>query len=178
MQICLLLASGFEEIEAITVVDILRRADLPLSVVGVEQLSVVGAHQITVQADLRLDQVSPQDYAMVILPGGMGGTKVLSTNLLAQELIKTMYHEDKYLAAICAAPLALDAAGVLPARYTCYPGVERELSKKGRVEEKIVWDKKVLTSPGPGTAMDFALAIVQELAGPEKFLQLRKALLI
>ena len=168
-----LLAEGFEEIEAVTIIDILRRG-------GVEAQSaylddefatnlVVGANGITVEADIPLKTAIMDEYDIVVLPGGWGGTNRLAENKLAQSVIKEFKKSGKWVAAMCAAPYALHVAGVLSKKYTCYPGVEEQIRPEDRVDEIVVIDDKVITSQGPGTAICFALEIVRQLVGPESF---------
>jgi len=175
------LAEGFEEIEGVTIIDILRRG-------GVEVQSaylpgefatdlVTGANGITVQADVPLGEVVVDEYDIIVLPGGWGGTNRLAEDPTAQRLIKAFAAEGKWVAAMCAAPYALHIAGVLSERYTCYPSVEEQIRPEDRVDEKVVVDGKVITSQGPGTAICFALEIVRQLVGEESYATVRSGTL-
>lgn len=164
------LATGFEEVEAISIIDVLRRADIKVIVAGVAgQDSVAGAHNIIIKTDCLIEDVKEQDIDMIVLPGGWGGTKILASNNYVQNLLKDMDSKSKNIGAICAAPFALDKAGVLKNSFTCYPSVENEIEAKGySSEQKVVSDQNILTSKGPGTAICFALAIVEKLIGQAK----------
>ncbi|WP_457603333.1 DJ-1 family glyoxalase III [Nitratifractor sp.] len=175
------LAEGFEEIEGVSIIDILRRG-------GVEVHSaylpgefatdlVTGANGITVQADVPLATVVVDEYDIIALPGGWGGTNRLAEDPTAQRLLKEFAAQDKWVAAMCAAPYALHVAGVLSKRYTCYPSVEEQIRPEDRVDEKVVVDGKVITSQGPGTAICFALEIVRQLVGQESYETVRSGTL-
>ena len=176
------LAEGFEEIEAVSIIDILRRG-------GVEVQSaylsgefatdlVTGANGITVQADVPLATAGADEYDAIVLPGGWGGTNRLAEDETAQRLLKEFAASGKWVAAMCAAPYALHVAGVLSKRYTCYPGVEEQIRPEDRVaDEKVVVDGKVITSQGPGTAICFALEIVRQLVGEESYTAVREGTL-
>ena len=168
-----LLAEGFEEIEAVTIIDILRRGGLEVQSAflpdGFATNLVVGANGITVEADVPLKTVVSDEFDIVVLPGGWGGTNRLAENELAQKVIKEFKAQNKWIAAMCAAPYALHVAGVLSKKYTCYPSVEEQIRPNDRSEEIVVVDEKVITSQGPATAICFALEIVRQLVGQESF---------
>jgi len=173
-----LLAEGFEEIEAVSIIDILRRggveADTAYLPSEFENDMVLGANGITIQADISLATASVEEYDIVVLPGGWGGTNRLAENPLAQQTIKDFAASDKWVAAMCAAPYALHVAGVLSPRYTCYPSVEEQIRPEDRVaDEKVVVAGKVITSQGPGTAICFGLEIVRQLSGEENYAMVR-----
>ncbi len=168
-----LLAEGFEEIEAVTIIDILRRGGVDVQSAYLpdefETNLVLGANGITVEADIPLRTASVDEYDIVVLPGGWGGTNRLAENELAQSVIKEFKARDKWVAAMCAAPYALHVAGVLSKRYTCYPSVEEQIRPEDRVDDIVVVDEKVITSQGPATAICFALEIVRQIVGQESF---------
>lgn len=174
------LAPGFEEIEAVTVIDVLRRAGLVVRVAGLEARRVTGSHGITLEADCLLDEVVAEELAMLVLPGGMPGT----TNLAADERILALVREleasGRRVGAICAAPLVLERAGVLAGReVTAYPGVRDRLpSARVLTEPAVVASGPLLTSQGVGTALEFALAIVAALVGPARAQELAAAMLV
>ena len=174
------MAEGFEEIEAISIIDVLRRADMEV-IMGTlnEHLMVTGAHGITLHADRPIKGLSADELDMIVLPGGWRGTKALAADANVQNLLKAMDGAGKAIGAICAAPYALEAAGVLKEGYTCYPGIEDELTTGGFVGDKqaVVESGNVMTSRGPGSAMCFALAIVKKLKGIESYKKLRSGLL-
>lgn len=165
-KVLVLLAEGFEEIEAITIIDVLRRADLDVKTAALTQQRVTGAHNIAVFADSLLDAAKDGVYDAIILPGGMPGSRNLRDDSRVLQLLRTQQQSDRYLGAICAAPIALEAAGVLKnKRATCYPGYE--LPSAQFSEERVLTDGKLVTSRGPGTALEFALEWVRLLASAE-----------
>jgi len=173
------LASGFEEIEAVSIIDILRRAELNVITASLdENLNVLGAHNISIKADMQINNIEENDIDMIVLPGGWGGTKLLATNQKVQSLLKTMDEKNKQIGAICAAPYALNKAGVLKGKYTCYPSVEQEIKNDSYSNaHKVIEDDNIITSQGPATAMIFALEIVKKLSGIQKYQELKTALL-
>ncbi len=168
-----LLAEGFEEIEAVTIIDVLRRGGLEVQSAYLpdefENNLVLGGNGITVEADVPLKTVAIDEYDIVVLPGGWGGTNRLAENALAQSTIKAFKTEGKWVAAMCAAPYALHVAGVLSKNYTCYPSVEEQIRPEDRSSDMVVVEDKVITSQGPATAICFALEIVRQLVGDESF---------
>lgn len=163
-KVALILAPGFEEIEALTPVDVLRRADISCDLLGFDQ-TVTGSHGITVTADA-LWQGDLSAYDMVVLPGGMPGSAHLRDDERLMAALKDMQVADKWIAAICAAPLALARAGVLAGKnFTCYDGVEREIADGNYRKETVVRDGKIITSRGPSTALAFAYELVEVLGG-------------
>lgn len=168
-MVYLFLANGFEEIEALTVVDLLRRADLQIKTVSImEDRLVYGAHGIGVEADILFDQGDYDRCAMLVLPGGMPGTTNLCNHRGLNEELKKFYAAGKPVAAICAAPMVLARAGILAGhKATIYTGMEAELLGADHGEGSVVVSGNVITSKGPGTAMDFALALIGQLKGRE-----------
>jgi protein deglycase len=172
------IASGFEEIEAISIIDVCRRAGIEVVVAGVELIEVTGANNITIKSDCLFQDIDFSSVDMIVLPGGFGGTEVLSKNSLVQSQLKEFKAGDKYIAAICAAPIALDKAGVLNQNFTCYPSCEEHIKVQGYDKnKKVVVDGKVITSRGPGTAICFGLEIVKTLKGQETYEMLKGGLL-
>ena len=163
------LADGFEEIEALTVVDLLRRADVGTETVSVTgRLPVTGSHGIKVVADILFEDAVYGECDFVVLPGGMPGAANLDAHEGLREKILSFHNQGKGLAAICAAPLVLGRAGVLEGKKaTCYPGFEKELKGAEAVTDAVVSDQGVITSRGPATAIPFALAIIETLKGKE-----------
>jgi len=177
-RVCVPLARGFEEIEAVSLIDVMRRGGIEVVVAGVNEELVTGANGITVKADTDIKYVIADDLDMIVLPGGWEGTHVLAENETVQELLREMKAKDKIVGAICAAPFALKQAGVLNPHYTCYPSVEEQIGTEGYTDkEKVVIDGNVMTSRGPGTAICFGLAIVKKLVGEETYQELREGLL-
>lgn len=162
------LAEGFEEIEALTVVDILRRAQIDVQTVAVGgQKLVEGAHGITVQADILQEEADYSAAEMLVLPGGMPGTTNLMNNEALGREIQNYVQIGRWVAAICAAPMVLGHLGVLEGRQAMiYPGMEAHLIGAVPVhEQKVVRDGRIITSKAPGTAMDFALELVDAMKG-------------
>lgn len=165
------LARGFEELEAITIIDLLRRAGIEVVVAGLEDGPVRGSHDITVTPDTTLAAALGETFDMVALPGGLPGSDHLAADPRLRKLLQEMAASGRFTAAICAAPRALAAAGLLDGRRaTSYPGALAEDVMAGLSYEEaaVVTDGKVITSRGPGTAMDFALALIGALAGQDK----------
>ena len=167
------LADGFEEIEALTPVDVLRRAGVEVTTVGVTGVSVTGSHGIRVTADTTADEalgaLSDEKIEMIILPGGMPGAKNLDSSAAVDSFIKRALDDDAYLAAICAAPMILGKRGLLKDRdATCYPGFEEYLEGAKHYEASVVVDGNFVTSDGMGSALDFALQLTALLKGDDE----------
>jgi len=173
------LAKGFEEIEAVTIIDVLRRAGIEVDVASVgDHAHVEGAHGMVLVSDADIKNVTTDVFDMVILPGGWGGTYALAEDEHVQRILKEMDAKGKLIGAICAAPYALNKAGVLKPNFTCYPSAEEQIDQKGYQGDKnIVEEGNVITSRGPGTAMCFALEIVKKLKGEETYAQVKAGLL-
>ncbi len=173
------LALGFEEIEAISVADILRRAKVDVVLAGLTTLHVQGAHGICVVADALLKEIDGDAFDMIVLPGGLPGALHLAQDAHLQALLKTFDAQEKFIAAICAAPYALKCAGVLKNNYTCYPSFETKIDHDGYTSmQKIVCDENIITSQGPSTAMLFALKLVEILCGHDIAQHLQQDLLL
>lgn len=164
-QVYVFLAEGFEEIEGLTVVDLLRRADVKTEMVSIgDSLQVTGSHGITVTADRMFDLAALRDGEMYVLPGGMPGTKYLGAHQELCILLKQMHAAGKKLAAICAAPSVLGSLEILKGRKAaCYPGFEEKLIGATALKEPVVVDGTVTTSRGMGTAIPFALELVAQM---------------
>jgi 4-methyl-5(b-hydroxyethyl)-thiazole monophosphate biosynthesis len=177
--ILVLLAPGFEEIEFTAPVDILRRLGISVVTAGVQGREVEGAHGITMLADTLLSEVKTEDYAGIVLPGGAASWLLRDMPAVLQ-LVREMHAEGKLVAAICAAPIALEAAGVLKGRRcTCYPGVEGELKSAAEVlAEPAVTDGQLVTGRGPGAALEFGFALGIALGNAEQVASLRKAMCV
>ncbi len=163
------LAEGFEELEAITIVDLLRRADIEVVTAGLRDGPVRASRQITVVPDTTLDEALSSDYDMVVLPGGLPGADHLAADQRVNQLLRQMADTGRYIAAICAAPKVLAGAGLLEGkRATAFPGVLDDAPGVIADTAIVVKDGKIVTSRGPGTAMDFALVLIEELCGRER----------
>ena len=172
------LAEGCEEIEAVTIIDLLRRAGIDVVVAGLKAGIVTASRGVQLVPDVTLDVALQHDYDMVVLPGGMPGAANLKDDARMIALLKKMAAAGQYTAAICAAPMVLAEAGLLDGKQaTSYPGFLDAIPGVTLSTAAVVQDGKVLTSRGPGTAMDFALALIEVLSGAEKRQQVESALL-
>lgn len=164
------LANGFEEIEALATVDILRRAGIDVRTVGVDEDVIIGSHQIPVLADIRENGVILDGtLEAVILPGGMPGTLNLQKSESVQKAIDFALENDKYICAICAAPLILGHKGILEGKKaTCYPGFEKDLLGADATGGFVETDGRIITAKGAGVAIDFALEIVSKLSSKDE----------
>jgi len=175
-KVLVILADGFEEIEAVTIIDVLRRAGIQVTAASLGEQLVRGAHDLSLMADCQLDEVSSLVFDAVILPGGMPGSRNLRDDPRVIARLRRQVEDDRYLGAICAAPIALEAAGVLKdKRATAYPG--NELPSARYCEDRVVTDGKLVTSRGPGTALEFALEWVRLLTGTKMYDQLRTGMI-
>jgi len=164
------LAQGCEELEAVTVADILRRAGITVITAGLEPGAVRASRGMVLLPDATLDEALGTEFDMIVLPGGMPGAEYLKNDARVIALLKSMADAGKYTTAICAAPMALHAAGLLEGkRATSFPGVLDHLpGTHTYLHDQVVVDGSIVTSKGPGTAMDFALTLVELLAGKPK----------
>lgn len=171
------LADGFEEMEAIAPIDILRRAELPVQTVGITGPFIRGAHGIVVEADLMADQMEFSKMEALVLPGGMPGTLHLEQSKEVQGAIDAAVKQECYLCAICAAPSILGHKHLLEGRRAvCFPGYEQELYGARLSGDLVVTDGKLITAKGAGAALEFGLQIVAEMAGKEKSEKIRASL--
>ncbi|CAA6811108.1 MAG: DJ-1/YajL/PfpI superfamily, includes chaperone protein YajL (former ThiJ), parkinsonism-associated protein DJ-1, peptidases PfpI, Hsp31 [uncultured Sulfurovum sp.] len=181
--ILLPLAEGFEEVEAVSLIDVLRRAGIDVRVAHMDGEDdgdlVLGANGITIKADTSIANVSEEDFDMILLPGGWDGTYILAENETVQGLLKEFQAKGKMIGSICAAAFALKAAGVLGNDYTCYPAAAEEVNHPGyREDQAVVTDGNVMTSRGPGTALCFGLEIVKHFSGQETYQAVKDGMLL
>ena len=175
-MVYLFLANGFEEIEALTPLDVLRRAGVQVTTVGVGGDSILGAHGIRVQADIPDTMYRDSAPDMVILPGGMPGSENLDQSRTVDAALRAAVRNDAYVCAICAAPMVLGKRGYLAGkRAVCYPGFEQYLEGATVTDARVERDGKVITSQGMGTALEFGLALVEVLCGKETAEQIGNA---
>jgi 4-methyl-5(b-hydroxyethyl)-thiazole monophosphate biosynthesis len=175
------LADGFEEIEALTVVDLLRRAEIPAETVSImDRLNVTGAHGVEVVADILFEDADYHKCEMIVLPGGSQGAINLSVHDELTEKLYSFANTGRWIAAICAAPaFILGRHGILEGRKaTCYPGLEVDLRGAEYIPEAVVVDENIITSKGPSTAMLFGLAVIAALDGEEKRTRIAADLLL
>ena len=165
----LIAADGFEEVEGLTVVDLLRRAGFVCDIVSLSDgETVTGSHGIRIGTDRRFSDILPDDYDAVILPGGFRGTEALKADGRVLSLLQQMHAAGKLTAAVCAAPTVLAEAGILKGlRATCYPGMEEKLNGALPCTDSVVRDGTVITSRGVGTSIAFALAVIAYLDSRE-----------
>ena len=172
-MVYLFLANGFEEIEALTPLDVLRRAGVPVTTVGVGGDSILGAHGIRVQADIPDTMYRDSAPDMIILPGGMPGSENLDNSRVVDAALRAAARNGAYLCAICAAPMVLGKRGYLQdKRAVCYPGFEEYLKGAVVTDVRVECDGKIITSKGMGAALEFGLALVEVLCGKEKAAQI------
>ncbi len=168
-MIYMFLADGFEEVEAFTPLDLLRRAGADVKTIGIGDRTITGAHGITVLADAVDSDISDLSAEMIILPGGMPGTLGLAESSTVSSAIDTAIKNDSYIAAICAAPSVLGKYGVLEGKTaTCFPGFEDSLTGAKCSQSGVCRDGKIITGSGMGVALEFGLALVEALYGKEK----------
>lgn len=178
-MVYLFLADGFEEIEALCVLDFLRRANVSVTTVGVGSKVANGSHRIPVVCDITENELDlTSDFEMIILPGGMPGSTNLDKSDTVDKMIRRAVNEDKFVCAICAAPFILGKRGVLKGKNaTCYPGFENELVGAKVLDQGVVRDGKIITGRAMGSAHDFGLEIVEVLCGKEMRQKLKEAVL-
>lgn len=178
-RVAVILADGFEEVEAIAVIDVLRRAEIDTVIAGLHGNHIASARNVKVIPDTVIDTVKADDYDMIILPGGQPGSDHLNADPRVKELIKSFSEKGKLTGAICAAPYVLANAGVLAGkRVTSYPSYKDKLGNARYEEKSVVVDGNVLTSRGAGTALAFGLAIVEKLISREKALKIKDSMLV
>ena len=177
-MIYMFLANGFEEVEALAPLDLLRRAGCEVTTVGIGGDMIVGSHRIAVQADIPDTMFRDARPEMVILPGGMPGTKNLDASRTVDAALRAAASSGAYLAAICAAPLVLGKRGYLKNKKAiCYPGFESYLEGAVLSERRVCRDGNIITAAGAGVALEFALALIGALYGEEKEKQIRASVL-
>ncbi|MFO7870691.1 MAG: DJ-1/PfpI family protein [Kiritimatiellia bacterium] len=174
------LADGVEEMEAVIIMDTLRRGGLEVSSATPDDISgsaqrtvslspVTGSRGVGLMPDVRWNEITHSDFDVIAIPGGLAGVTALCASSRAAYAVRGLHHRGKICAAVCAGPLVLQASGILKGRtITCHPSVTRRITQAQRIDKRIVVDGGIITSQGPGTALDFALTIVACVAGPAK----------
>ena len=172
------IAPGFEEIETITVVDILRRAGARVVMAGTVGGVLEGSRGIKIEPDELLDSIMEDDFELICLPGGQPGTDNLKKDIRIENLLKKMLKQDKLIAAICAAPIILKKANILENQFiTCHPSVQSEFKSENYLFDRVVVDGNLITSQSPGTAMEFALKLVEILFGSNRLKKVNQGIL-
>ena len=178
-KVLIIISTGFEEMEAVTIIDILRRANIEVVICTINDILTVGAHGIVIQANQYLKNIDCSIFDMVILPGGGVNTQNLAKSSLVKQTLQQMKNDNKFIGAICAAPYALHEANVLNTQYTCYPNFEEKIdSSSYKQNDNVVIDGKVITSKGPATTIEFSLTLVKLLTNDETLLKIKKSLLV
>ena len=178
-KVLIFLVDGFEEIEAMAPIDLLRRAGITADTVSInENNKVTSSRKITVLTDKTIDEINFENYEMIVLPGGPGTENYMKSEKLQEKLKE--FSINRKLGAICAAPTILSALGILKGKQAiCFPACEPDLIKDGAiiVNQDVVKDNNIITSRGAGTAIDFSLALIEELLGKNKSHEIRKEIL-
>ncbi len=179
MKVIVFLADGFEEVEALTVVDYLRRSEIIVEMVSInDNYHVIGSHKIEVVANTLIKDLDINLFDGIVIPGGMPGASNLRDNKQVIEIVKTMNKDKKLVAAICAGPIVLDKAEILTGKsITSYPGFEKELKGVNYKEDKVVRDDNIITARGPYFAVDFAIEIVRYLLSDKEVVKLKSDIL-
>lgn len=172
------IAPGFEEIEALATADILRRAGIEVILAGTISGPIEGRSRIRILSDTTLNSVKGQDFDMIVLPGGAVGAENLKKDPDVKEIVERLYKKGRFVAAICAAPTVLSAIGITGGKnITSHPSVRGILQKESFLEERVVVDGNIVTSQGPGTAIEFAFRLVELLLGKDKVTEVNKGVL-
>ena len=178
MKVLVPILSGFEEIELVSIVDILRRAGLKAVLAGREK-AVRGAHNIILQSDCDLDSLNIAEFSAIALAGGYEGMQNLCNDDFVIKSLQELNAQGKLVSAICASPIVLGKAGVLKNKFSCYPSCENAIESSAKYcTEKVIVDENIITANGPASATLFALAIVEYLLGREKRDEVAKELLL
>ncbi|HEY5653479.1 MAG TPA: DJ-1 family glyoxalase III [Pontiella sp.] len=180
MRVLVPIANGCEEMEAVIIIDTLRRAEIDVTTAGLSAGIVEASRGVKFAPDTTWDQINPNDFDALVLPGGVGGTMALCEHGGVQQALRDFDAKGKWIGAICAAALVLNAAGILVGKkFTCYPGVEENLpSDVQPVDTDVVVDGHLITSQGPGTAFEFALKLIAECRCPNIAATVRAGLLL
>jgi len=177
-MVYVILGTGFEEIEAVAPVDILRRAGIEVAFAGVDGLKITGAHNIDVCCDITVSEIDADNAEMLVVPGGLGGVNSIKASREAMGKIDSAYKNGVALAAICAGPTVLNELGILDGvKAVCYPGMEEEMpNAKFESAEPVCRDGRIITGRGPGTALEFGFALLDYLKGSEAVAVLKKSM--
>ena len=179
-KVLVLLANGFEEIEALSVVDVLRRAKVTCHMGSLDTEYVKGTHNIEVKSDVNINNTDIDEYDGIVLPGGLPGAYNLRDSEIVREIVKRFNNDGKIIAAICAAPEALESFNILNGKKcTSYPGFIQDKSKLEYIEnEMVVEDGNIITSKGPATAIEFSLSILKKLGYEEEYQEIKEGMMV
>jgi len=178
-KVVVLVADGFEEVEAVSIVDVLRRAEIEVVIAGLHEGPLNSAGGVRIVPDSLIDAIRAEDFDMIVLPGGQPGSDNLNADARVSKLLREFREKGKLTGAICAAPYVLANAGILEGkRATCYPTYKDKLGAVVYEEEAVVVDGNILTSRGPGTALAFGLAIAERFVGKARAEQIREGMLV
>ncbi len=172
-------ADGLEEMEAVILVDVLRRAGVAVTTAGLTGGPVTASRGVRLLPDKAWDDIQPDAFDLLAIPGGAEGVNRLRADTRVLDTVRAFHSAGKWIAAVCAGPLVLQQAGILGGRrVTCHPGVATQLTATPRLDDRVVVDGRLITSQGPGTSFEFALALVQCLAGRGQAADLAKTLML
>lgn len=178
-SVLLPLATGFEEVEAVSLIDLLRRGGVEVRIAHLDGELTLGANGITIKAETSIKHVVSEDFDMILLAGGWDNAYALRDSSRVQELIKEFQSEGKIIGAMCASVVALKEANVLGSTYTCYPAAKDEVNHEGYRDDKaVVTDGNIMTSRGPGTALCFGLEIIKRFSGIETYQAVKEGMLL
>lgn len=177
-KLMIILAPGFEEVEALSVVDILRRASVTADMISISGEYVTSSNNITVQTDFPIDTIDEDQYDGLVLPGGMPGAENLKNNAVVIDIVKKFFKEEKLVCAICAAPMVLGEADVVKDKdITCYPGFEQYLNGANIKSELVVICGNIITGKGPAAAFEFAFTILENLGLKDEVEKLKSSMM-
>lgn len=178
-MVYVMLGTGFEEIEALAPVDLMRRAGIEVLTVGINGKIVSGGRGIGVQADITIDEMDLTNLEMIVLPGGLGGVASIRASRETLDAVRFAYENDRFVAAICAGPTVLADLGITEGRHaTCFPGQVRNMKNAILEEKAALRDGKIITGASAGCAVEFGLALIDALRGAEASGQIRKQIVI
>jgi 4-methyl-5(b-hydroxyethyl)-thiazole monophosphate biosynthesis len=179
-NVVVLLADGFEDIEAITAIDFLRRGGITTVVAGVTEIEITSSHNVCIKTDATIGSLEAKNFDGVVIPGGIPGADNLAASVAVKNLVMHMMEEKRLIAAICAAPVrVLGAYGLLSGRrFTCYPGFEKEIQSGMYIDKDVVIDDNIITSKGVGTAATFSIEVIKYLMGDAASAAVAKATLL
>lgn len=173
------LADGVEEMEAVILIDVLRRAGMDVTSAGLTGAAVTASRGVRLVPDKAWADIRPGSFDVLAIPGGAEGVNRLKADTRILNTVRVFHGAGKWIAAVCAGPLVLQEAGILTGRRaTCHPGVAAQLTATARLDDRVVVDGHVITSQGPGTSFEFALALVRYVLDPEKARSLAKAMIL